>query len=119
MTADGTATARRVPLCADDEIPEGEGRSFSVERPGLSPLAVLVVHHQGEFRAYENRCAHFALPLNVRPDYTFVRDGAIVCQVHYARYAPEDGRCLRGDCDGEGLRPLRLTRHGTQLELLL
>lgn len=42
------------------------------------------------------------------PGYRHVEGDAIVCQVHYARYGLSDGRCLKGDCDGEGLQPVAL-----------
>ncbi|GAB6042451.1 Rieske 2Fe-2S domain-containing protein [Endothiovibrio diazotrophicus] len=106
-------------LCAADAIPEGEGRGFTVSTADGGELRVVVVHHQGAFHAFENRCAHFGVPLNVTTDYRFLDRGALVCQVHYARYDPQTGACLGGECNGEGLCPLALSRRGDRLYLHL
>lgn len=94
------------PLCQASDIPAGEGRSFPLTDGTDRPRRILVVRHVGGFRAYHDRCAHFGVPLGVTPAYRYVECDAIVCQVHYARYAVTDGRCLKGDCDGEGLEPV-------------
>lgn len=95
-------------ICDCADVPVGEARSFKRVDTGLP--AVLVVHLAGgRFLAYEDRCSHFGVPLGVTRDYRYLDGGDIVCQVHYARYAAEDGRCLRGECDGQGLRPVAVT----------
>lgn len=101
-------------LCPTSDIPAGEGRSYPLPDGGARPRRILVVHHDGGFSAYHDRCAHFGVPLGVTAGYRYVEDGAIVCQVHYARYAVEDGRCLKGDCNGDGLEAVALElRDGT------
>ena len=93
-------------LCAGDEIPEGEGRAFEVPREGQKPLQVLVLQLNGQYYAYENACAHFGVRLDTTPGYSFIDEGEIVCQLHYARYDPASGECTGGECDNQGLRPL-------------
>lgn len=101
-------------ICNCADIPVGEARSFKRPEAG----AVLVVHLAGgRFLAYEDRCTHFGVPLGVTRDYRYVDGGDIVCQVHYARYAAEDGRCLRGECNGQGLRPVRVAVIGGKVYL--
>jgi nitrite reductase/ring-hydroxylating ferredoxin subunit len=39
-----------------------------------------------------------------------VREGR--CRNHGALFAPEDGLCLAGPCEGESLDPLRIARRG-------
>lgn len=93
-------------LCRLDDIPAaglalewGEGRQA---------FRLALVRRGETVTAFLNACAHFGVRLNPRPDAGFVDplDGALVCHVHYARYAPDDGRCLSGDCDGDGLQPV-------------
>lgn len=101
-------------ICDCADIPVGEGRSFKRSDAG----AVLVVHLAGDrFLAYEDRCSHFGVPLGISRNYRYIDGGDIVCQVHYARYATEDGRCLRGECDGQGLQPVRVTVLGGKVYL--
>jgi nitrite reductase/ring-hydroxylating ferredoxin subunit len=89
-------------------IADGSGHAFTIGDP---PCNCLIVRRGEQIYAYHNRCRHFGIPLNVRSEYRFIDEssGAILCQVHYARYAVEDGRCLRGDCDGDGLWPIAIT----------
>jgi len=58
-------------------------------------------------RAYVNRCAHFGVPLAQKQEQLqYQPHTSITCNVHYARYDWHSGRCLGGECDGEGLLPL-------------
>jgi nitrite reductase/ring-hydroxylating ferredoxin subunit len=36
----------------------------------------------------------------------------LVCRAHGALFAPDDGRCVAGPCEGESLVPLRIERRG-------
>ena len=89
-------------LCRVADIPE---TGLALERDGWR----LALVRRGEtVTAFVNACAHFGVRLNARPDRGFVDpvSGALVCHVHYARYAPDDGRCLSGDCEPDGLTPV-------------
>jgi nitrite reductase/ring-hydroxylating ferredoxin subunit len=58
-----------------------------------------------------NRCPHYSLPLNHRPDQFLTRDGdRIMCRQHLALFSIEDGECLDGACEGVPLEavPVRL-----------
>ena len=105
-------------LCTLDEIPEGLGRPFEVACADGTSVRVLVVRQAGEVYAYENRCSHFGVRLDVTPDYRFVEDGLIVCQVHYARYDLRSGACVRGECGVEGLRSLPVAVRDGAVHLL-
>ncbi|MDT8992495.1 Rieske 2Fe-2S domain-containing protein [Curvibacter sp. APW13] len=64
----------------------------------------LLLRSGNTVRAYVNRCAHFGVPLAQKQEHLkFMPHASITCNVHYARYDWQDGRCLGGDCDGEGL----------------
>jgi len=83
------------------QIAEGQARGFLFGR-GRSAFAMFVVRQAGRYHGYLNLCPHYSLPLNHEPD-RFLKDGQIECVQHFARFAIEDGRCLAGACEGEGL----------------
>lgn len=85
-------------------IAEGQAKEFTFGR-GRSAFGMFVVLHEGRYRGYLNLCPHYSLPLNREPD-RFLNDGQIECVQHFARFAVEDGRCLSGACEGEGLWPI-------------
>ena len=53
-------------------------------------VEVLLVRHQGSVYAFENRCSHDGSPLAGGQ----VKDGALVCPHHRARFALADGAAL-------------------------
>lgn len=101
-----TAPAPGTVLCALADLADGVGTGFDIAGTGASrPFRLFVVRRGGRIWAYVNACAHFGIELNPGRGHTFLSpDGsAIRCQHHGALYAFDDGRCLKGDCDGEGL----------------
>ena len=96
------------PVCLLSDLPDGGARLFAVA--GIEPPLPLLVLRSGDtVSGYLNRCAHFGVPLagnEAQLIHTPHRE--IKCNVHYARYAWEDGRCLGGECAGEGLTPVPL-----------
>lgn len=83
----------------------GEGFEFGEED---KPFRMFVLRQGSKVRAYVNARAHFGVPLDPGKDPTSVTaaNSRIMCQVHYAKYAIDDGRCLEGECDGKGLEPI-------------
>lgn len=68
------------------------------------PFRYLLLRSGDTVRAYVNRCAHFGVPLAQKQEHLLVQaHTSLTCNVHYARYDWHTGRCLGGDCDGEGL----------------
>lgn len=60
-------------------------------------------------RAYVNACPHVGLPLNLSGDHFFDTDGKLLlCQMHGALFRPDDGFCVSGPCEGEGLKRLNV-----------
>ena len=71
------------------------------------PFRYLLLRSGDTVKAYENRCAHFGVPLAARQDLLiFQPHTSISCNVHYARYRWSDGVCESGDCVGEALRAI-------------
>ena len=71
------------------------------------PLRGFVVQSTRGVRAYINRCAHLAYPLNYLPHRFLSHDGAaIVCFVHGALFTRDEGLCIAGPCSGQSLAPI-------------
>ncbi|MGB0682652.1 MAG: Rieske (2Fe-2S) protein [Magnetovibrionaceae bacterium] len=95
-------TARQ-PLCALEDIPDGEARGFTVEDDGMKKQ-VFVVRQGPLVFGYLNVCPHLGTPLNFRPDdFLDTETGRIVCSTHMAEFRIEDGYCLSGPCKEDSL----------------
>lgn len=110
------APAPGMRLCSRDDIPDGGARLLAIVEGApifdtVPPRTFSVVlTREGEsLRGWVNRCAHFGVPLAQKQSQLIFRSGqSISCNVHYARYHWEDGRCLSDECEGEGLIALPL-----------
>jgi nitrite reductase/ring-hydroxylating ferredoxin subunit len=103
------APAPGTPLGTLDEVGDS-GREFTFGQ-GLGTFRLFVVRLAGGgVRGYVNRCPHYSLPLNVRPDQFLTRDGAhIMCRQHLALFDRESGACLSGAAEGTALTQVSLT----------
>jgi nitrite reductase/ring-hydroxylating ferredoxin subunit len=71
---------------------------------GHWPLRCFAVAVGAEVRAYVNRCAHRALPLNLLPDRFLTYDASmILCTAHGAIFEKSTGYCVAGPCPGRSL----------------
>lgn len=106
------APARGTRLCALDGLADGIGTAFDFGSE--KPFRLFVVRRGNRVWAYVNACAHFGIELNPGRNHTFLTpDGtAIRCQHHGALYAIEDGRCLKGECGGDGLTAIPVAMRG-------
>ncbi|MFM6996672.1 MAG: Rieske (2Fe-2S) protein [Limnohabitans sp.] len=100
-------------LCPSTDIPEGQVRGFDPLGTGQS--ALLVLHWQGQWRAWQDWCPHWQTgPMAWRRHAYWSGDRqALVCHAHGARFDPLSGVCTLGPCLGQSLRPLAL-RLGAQ-----
>ena len=78
---------RRIDLLAADELAEGEMHMAWVDG-GATP--VLVVHQEGEFRAFQGTCTHQYFEL----DRGFLTAGTLTCALHLSRFDLVDGEPL-------------------------
>lgn len=91
-------------LCASREIAEGQSKGFDDGDRGL-----FVVHKNGQFFAYRNRCPHLGIELNWQEDQFLDLDGMLIaCATHGALFLIEDGLCVAGPCTGQALQALPL-----------
>ncbi len=72
----------------------GEGKGFAVR-------------HDGEVRAFVNRCPHLGVELDWQPGRFFEESGLyLVCSTHGAIFEPDTGRCVAGPCRGARLQAI-------------
>jgi nitrite reductase/ring-hydroxylating ferredoxin subunit len=101
----GVSTHR---LCRVDELPRSEGRGFALP-VGSGETRVFVIRHEGQPRAYLNRCPHTGVNLDWVPDRFLDWTGRMVqCATHGALFRIEDGYCIAGPCAGLALAALPL-----------
>ncbi len=105
-------------ICSGEELVEGgRGVRFDIDRHGVSEPC-FVVRHRGVPRAFVNRCGHMPVELDWQRGEFFDSSGLyLICATHGALYAPEDGRCLQGRCNGKGLQPLAVCEIDGQILL--
>lgn len=90
-------------ICPLEALPDGMATPW-VMGAEAAPFRLLLLRSAGAVHAYVNRCAHFGVPLAAKPtQLIFQPHQSITCNVHYARYGWQDGACLSGECEGEGL----------------
>jgi nitrite reductase/ring-hydroxylating ferredoxin subunit len=98
----------RKKIASLSELTEGKTVKFQFTCKGR-PTEGFVARFQGKLVAYENRCRHLPLSLDYDDGRFFSRDGkTFVCQTHNALYEPLTGLCVRGPCEGESLKPLKI-----------
>jgi len=97
-------------LCQATDIPEGESRGFPLDPAqtnNLPEATVFVVHRDGAFHVYLNRCPHLGLPLEWMPHQFLDREAQYIqCATHGALFRIDTGVCVAGPCPGETLTAL-------------
>jgi 8-oxo-dGTP diphosphatase len=109
------ALASRSPFIENSEsISSIRALAFVKPRPnGARVVSGLLVAMSDGARAYRNVCPHVSIPLDRDGEPLLTADGLfLVCRNHGALFAPEDGLCVAGPCEGESLVPLRVVRRG-------
>ncbi len=94
-------TGLRAPDPSD--IPDGEARKIETE----DGASVIVVRAGDALYAYENRCPHFGVPLDIGRGVKTFRNH-VLCVNHYAAFRFADGVCVDGPCLGASLTPVAL-----------
>ncbi len=85
---------------------------------GEWPMRGFVVRTAEGIRAYVNRCAHLAYPLNYLEDFFFSYDGRhIECFVHGALFEKHSGLCIAGPCMGQSLAKIPIVIEAGEVAL--
>ena len=106
----GSGSGGDGPQPAVTQIPD-EVKAQAVAHGGVSYRApsgqsYLVIHHEGAFRVFVNRCPHRHLRLDRSGRVLRSADRQwIVCGVHGERFDPLTGQCVSARCAGKYLQP--------------
>jgi len=93
-------------LCALDDIADGGSDRFEATVDG-QPQWVMAIRRGQSVHTYLNECPHIGSPLDFRPGEFLNEDRThIMCSTHEALFRIEDGHCIDGPCEGDGLTPV-------------
>lgn len=106
-------------LCHISDIADPAAREFSLKL-ARTTLDLFVVHKDGEFFAYKNKCPHTGASLNWQEDQFLDIDNAFIqCSVHDALFEVDSGYCIAGPCSGSSMEELALIIENDNLYLQL
>lgn len=92
-----------ISLCEIDAVPDGACMELRYGQ-GDAAFGLLLYRKGLEVHAYVNRCPHFSLPLNSRPnEFLLLPDGCLMCAYHSTVFRLDDGHCIDGPAVGLGL----------------
>ncbi len=95
-----------VPTRVPDEVKAQAVACGGVSYRAPSGQSYLVIHHEGAFRVFVNRCPHRHLRLDRSGRVLRSADQKwIVCGVHGERFDPLTGKCVSARCAGKYLQP--------------
>ena len=99
-----------VRLCASVELAE-RGRAHLFEVMHFhEKLRAFALRFDGRVVAYLNRCLHVPTEMDWQPGEFLDADREfIICSIHGASYAPQDGRCAGGPCGRGRLTALEVS----------
>jgi nitrite reductase/ring-hydroxylating ferredoxin subunit len=104
-----------ITLCSTSDIPDPGSKAFEINHHGNN-LAIFVVHKDGQFHAFINRCPHTGVNLEWLEDQFLDRDNAYIqCVSHDALFEIDTGHCVHGPCAGDNLPPVQLDVIDNQL----
>lgn len=96
-------------LCHLNDITDPGAKGFKLKQ-GRRERLVFVVKKDGEVYAYENECPHAGINLEWQDDdFLDMNNEHIQCSVHGALFKIENGDCMGGACNGEGLTSAAIT----------
>ena len=104
-------------LCRRDDLVATGAKGVTLGH-GSGARDIVIVRDCPSLRAYENRCPHLAMPLEIVPDRFLDETGAhLVCTTHGARFRIGDGYCVSGPCKGELLRAIEIVVTANEVRL--
>ena len=104
-------------LCKTTDIEDPGSKSFEVKIKRKTE-AIFVVHKDGNFFAYYNKCPHTGAGLEWQEDQFLDLDKALIqCATHDALFIIDSGECISGPCVGDLLQELPLVIKGDDIHL--
>lgn len=96
--------ASHVPLVPLSELAPDTLMEVQAPLPDGIESLLLWRDADGRVQAFLNACPHAGRRLDWAPgQFLRSREGLLVCAVHGASFALEDGHCVAGPCRGQGL----------------
>jgi naringenin degradation protein FdeD len=95
-------------LCRIDELADPGCREFRIETL-RGARYMFVVRKGANVYGYMNWCPHYGATLDWKQDqFLNYEKTQILCSLHGAEFAIEDGACVLGPCEGDALRRVSL-----------
>ncbi len=96
-------------LCNINDIEDPGAKGFKLKQ-GRKERLLFVVKKAGQAYAYENHCPHAGINLEWQEDdFLDINKEHIQCSVHGALFKIENGDCMGGPCNGQGLTAVEIT----------
>lgn len=94
---------RGASLARLEDVPDA-GAIVVYAGEGDARVALVLTRHSGGVSCFRNRCAHANYPLQRADGRIVVQEARyLVCAAHGASYTLNDGACVGGPCNGDGL----------------
>ena len=104
-------------LCKTTDIEDPGSKSFEVKIKRKTQ-SIFVVHKDGSFFAYYNKCPHTGASLEWQEDQFLDLDKALIqCATHDALFVIDSGECIAGPCVGDLLQPLTISIQAGEIHL--
>ena len=104
-------------LCKTTDIEDPGSKSFEVKIKRKTQ-SIFVVHKNGEFFAYYNKCPHTGASLEWQEHQFLDLDKALIqCATHDALFVIDSGECIAGPCVGDSLQTLPLSIQAGEIHL--
>jgi nitrite reductase/ring-hydroxylating ferredoxin subunit len=104
-------------LCKTTDIKDPGSKSFEVNIRRKTQV-IFIVHKDGEFFAYHNKCPHTGASLEWQEDQFLDLDKALIqCATHDALFIIDSGECIAGPCVGDSLQALPVIIKNDEIHL--
>ncbi len=113
-----TKNKKKQLLCKFSELEEVASRGFTVKLK-RKETSIFIVRQYDKVFGYENSCPHAQAPLEWNPDqFLDEKNEVILCAMHGAEFSIDEGNCLGGPCNGQGLTKVDLEVEDNQIYVI-
>ncbi len=95
-------------LCHVDDLENDQSKSFTIKLK-RKPTDIFLIKKDNTVFGYINICPHAGAPMEWNPDeFLDENKESIICAMHGAKFSIEEGNCIGGPCNGDGLTKIDL-----------
>jgi nitrite reductase/ring-hydroxylating ferredoxin subunit len=103
----GESTVQSV--CRLEDIKIESGKEVSIDAADKT-FWVMLFNRQGVVLGFFNQCPHQGRALNLASDrFLFDKKNQLVCPHHGACFDLQSGMCVSGPCEGNALKPVKVS----------